>query len=845
MIRSAIRAGVLATGMCVLLGAARAQVSMGSHYEDSKANGDEVEVVLSHGVWYEFGGRRIRAESVVIRLDRDEFRRLSETDREGLPRRGTFLPGARRTLSADLLAQRLAFFLKSMGSPRPGTAAHRDHMLLFRSVYMEGNVVIVDAGVEVLTAKSLLFSIPDNRVVLKGVVMRLTSKSQGGADRVLVLRAPKLVKQGTRTAGRGVSLTACNAGKPHFEVLSSEIEIIERGDEFEIFSRGNNLAFSGRRTVPLPNAHFFTTEQSNTPIKGARVRYSSNFGTEVGVDLGAGWNDTGGAIHHLLTGRPASEFRGEWLLGLGYVEKRGTLLEGELTYGVEGLYRGRTRGFFMGNDRGPNRSFIQLRNDGTVIDDSERGLIISENRVHLGENWRLDVTAFSASDEAVYPEYFLNEFQEAETPESSLHLRHAAANRLFTLTGRTNLATSSYADDRSLAPSFTNEAPLATYDVFSQPLTRLGETDIVLTSSTSAGVLEHEFDPRFRTPMPANMSDRTFRFDQDLELAAPFHLGPFAVRPRASGRFTYYDNTVRRAEDERWALDAGVSVTTRLARSFRSTDSDGKAQTIRHSIYPSVSIGHMYRVDGRPTDYYQFDQVDSLNENGTIRVGLLNRFQKTTGTSARPRYRDPFDPRERFRADASDEPVPASKTREFLFVDLAQNFFPIAGRDNGGETLGLTEYELIWRPHPEWIPVANLAFLAEGEHDWRNDRLRTFNAMTRFGEVLGCHWRAGYRTDYLVDGAVTYGVSRNLFGRWILQGDGAFDLQSDDQLYYAASLIRRDHDWVITMGLTFNIIQNDTTFRIDFEPLFGGLTRRRSNEFAGMAGRGSDAMLNY
>jgi hypothetical protein len=58
-------------------------------------------------------------------------------------------------------------------------------------------------------------------------------------------------------------------------------------------------------------------------------------------------------------------------------------------------------------------------------------------------------------------------------------------------------------------------------------------------------------------------------------------------------------------------------------------------------------------------------------------------------------------------------------------------------------------------------------------------------------------------------------------------------------------LIRRDHDWVITMGLTFDIIQNDTSFRIDFEPLFGGLTRRRSNEFAGMAGRGTDALLNY
>ena len=244
-------------------------------------------------------------------------------------------------------------------------------------------------------------------------------------------------------------------------------------------------------------------------------------------------------------------------------------------------------------------------------------------------------------------------------------------------------------------------------------------------------------------------------------------------------------------------------------------------------------------------DFYQFDQVDSLNENGVIRVGLLNRFQKTSGSKPRSTYRNPFDPREMYRGHEAEEDRPKGKTREFLFIDLAQNFFPISGRDNGGELLGLSEYELIWRPHPEWLPVENLSFLIEGEHSWRNDRLRTFNAVTRFGEVLGCHWHAGYRTDYQVDGAALYGVSTNLFGRWSLLGSGAYDLQQSEQLYYAAMLIRRDHDWVITMGLTFDIIQDDTTFRIDFEPLFGGLTRRRSNEFAGMAGRGTDALLNY
>ena len=105
-------------------------------------------------------------------------------------------------------------------------------------------------------------------------------------------------------------------------------------------------------------------------------------------------------------------------------------------------------------------------------------------------------------------------------------------------------------------------------------------------------------------------------------------------------------------------------------------------------------------------------------------------------------------------------------------------------------------------------------------------------------------WFAGYRTDHLVDGAALYALSTRLFGRWRLMGSGSFDLETNEQLYYNATLVRRDHDWIITMALSFNIRSDETSFRIDFEPLFGGLSRRRSTDFAGMSGRGASAMLN-
>ena len=818
-------------------------VSWENLHGKTEIQGDTVEYVSASGFRYASGGRELRADAIVIRMDRDEWMQMWQPAKKGLPRRGTVLPDTRRSLSSTALTRRFEAFLASIGSPRPGTTDHEEWTKLFRSVYLEGNLVVIDQGVEMMTAKSLMFSIPDDRVVFKDAVMRLVSKSTTGPERVLVLRAPKLIKQGPRIVGRNVSLTTCVAGKPHFEVLSEQIEIRERAADFEVWSRGNNLAFSGRRTVPLPDAHFYTSEQSDIPLKSVRASYSSSQGVRLGVDFGASFNQLGGSMHNLLTGRSADEFRGEWRAGFDYIETRGTPMDGELKYRGGDLYFGRTKGFLFDGDRGPNQRFIQVDGAGNLITDRYRDLIHSENRVNLADNWRLDVTAFSASDEAVYSEFYLGEYQEAELPESSLHLRHADDNRLFTVTGRTNLAGFSYRDDRSLSPTFRNEEPMATYDLFSERLTTLGDVDVVLTSSTEAGWLRHEYDRNFASTV-APVADRTRRLDQLLEVAAPFVMGPFAIRPHASGRFTHYDNSISGREQERWALDAGISVTTRLARTFESTDAAGNTTKIRHAIYPQVSFGHLYQVDGRATDFHQFDEIDSLNEHGAIRVSVLQRFHESSSQPVAPR-RNPFAIVEGARDSVWNKSTrKATEAREFLFVDLAQNFVPISDRDNQGELLGLSEYEFIWRPQPRWLPIENLSFLVEGEHDWKTDRARTFNSLVRFGEVLGMNWHAGYRTDYKVDGAAIYALSTSLFGRWTVLGMGAFDLQTDEQLYYSGMLVRRDHDWIVTMALTYDIIQRDTQFRIDFEPLFGGLTRSRSREFAGMSGYGADAILN-
>ncbi len=779
-----------------------------------RRDGDHHEWVITEGVSYRDGDTEIHAESAIVWFDLDEMAIPRQNKKSGdLPRRSTSIPDNRRRLNEDVIRARLSSFLQSMRKTTPQIdSAQRQALRTFKAIYMEGDVVIQKGGIELLRAKSLLFSAIDNRAVFEEALLRLYSKNEQGQETLVVVKSPKLVRQGARTIGRQVSVTTCNAGHPHYEILSGEVEIIERENQFEIRSRDNTLAFSGRKYLPLPDAHFFTAEQTQIPIRGAKAGYSSEEKIEAALILGSNMNQLGGAMHNLLTGRPSSEFHGDWELSLGYNEVRGYPVEAKLSYGVADLYQGSFLGFTLADDGGNNRSEIRNNLDLTPITERDRGLIHTENRVQLSDTWSLDISVFNASDPGVYSEFFRNEYYAAEIPESSLHLRYAEENRIFTLTERKNLNSFNYRDNRALAAGFLEEEPVGTFDIFSVPILPLTEeSDVLLTASSHVGQVSTDFDPRFTMPL----SDRTFRADQEVELAAPFHWGPITVRPFTSGRYSYFDRGTNGMSQDRWAFKAGAMIGTRLQRSWLSNNNDGTKQGIQHILYPTVTVANQFQVDGQPTDLFQHDEIDSLDENNLIRVGLLNRFMT----------------------------VQQSTAEEALWLDLAQNFLPNSERDNQGEVLGLLEYEFIIRTSSNWSPLPNLKFLVEGEHDWETG-MRTLNTAARFGEILGLNWIADYRTDSLQNGTVGYGAFAKLFQRWTALGFSQFDLERDDTLNYVFSLQRNDHDWLLAFDVSYDFITDDAKFNVNFEPIFGGIFRPRTRHYGLYSRDGVDAMFD-
>ncbi|HEB52923.1 MAG TPA: LPS-assembly protein LptD [bacterium] len=812
-----------------LLVGASAGTARDDYYEDYVRGGFRLRVPRL--------GLTIAGENLLILKDLETWMTAMTKKRgSGPPQRGIESPAPRRRLSPDAVRQRMQRTLAAIGQPRQssgepgGTRQVGDEALqLFRYLYCEGDIVVVQNGVEVVRCDRLWISPLDDRIVVENAELRYQTNG-GSGPQTLIVRGPRLVKQGPRWTGSDVLLTTCTAATPHAALSVGEVEIIERQGEFEVITRGQSLQFGGVDVLPLPNARFFTGSQSEFPIKGATFGYQSGTGTQLGVVFGLPWNQTGGALHEFLTGRPANEFRGSWELGVGWIEKRGMPLDARVTYGAAGVYEGWVEGFFL-DDYGRNLREINVNRDGSFIADDSRGLVRTANRVFLGENTHLDLQAFRASDAAVYSEFFTGPYRNDELPETSAYLHHADGNHLLTVGTRFNLDDFSYRDDRWLAGRFIEEKPVVTYQWLAQPVAKTPwQTPIVLDLETQIGLRQSDWDRRTGIAV----DDETLRADQHAEISVPFRFGAFSVRPYLNGRVTFYDNTpdvVGGGDETRVAFEGGVQIGTRLSRTW-SWIEDGERDAIRHVIAPKLTYRNRFQVDQRPGTLFQFDSVDTvrlnrlgyntidtLDERELLRFEVRNLVQKMNGGNAAGADRGP---------------------RDFVYVDLAQDVYPNANRDNAGDSLGLFFYDVLLRPNVQWLPFDEFALAVYGDLDWQRG-MRTFDTELQFGQVFGIDWALEYREDYLYDGAAGIGAATRLFDRWTLGANVLRDLETDRWLAYNFRLQRDDHDWSLVLSANYNPFVEEVTFRIEFVPRFGFI-QARQNRFGGqqVTGRSFD-----
>ncbi|HEU4420084.1 MAG TPA: hypothetical protein VFT55_14210, partial [Planctomycetota bacterium] len=184
----------------------------------------------------------VRGTNALILVDRETVRSLlDEPSKSGLPRRGIAPPDPRRRLSPEEIRARADRTLLAVGRPEgiPMTRTTEQAIDAIRYLYFEGGVIVVRDGLEVMRCDRMWLSPLDDRIVVENAELRYVSGT--GRDHQLIVRGPKLVKQGGRWTGRDVTVTTCTAAEPHVALAAGEVEIIERDREFEVIVRGQTL----------------------------------------------------------------------------------------------------------------------------------------------------------------------------------------------------------------------------------------------------------------------------------------------------------------------------------------------------------------------------------------------------------------------------------------------------------------------------------------------------------------------------------------------------------------------------------------------------------------------------
>lgn len=770
--------------------------------------GDYVYHVGANKVEFRIGDVRVRADRIVLVLDRDEDSRILEAAMagSGIPKRESTSPITQSEILARSLRKRIESRLGSKGNRFDVPPGSETFAPLTRGLLAEGNVVFEKASVRTVRCDRLWLSLASDRATMENVQLRLPPGSPlTGKGVGLVLRAPRLVQQGPTLVARDASLTTCDAGASHFDLSSERLVITQRGDVIEVLGQGNSLRAGALPALPLPDYRWYSDQENWIPLRGISAGVSDERGEFVIAEFGGRLNDIGQSIVDFFGGAQEA-FRGEWRVRTGWTRKRGTPIEARLEYRVPELFDGWTEGFFL-RDLGRDRRSVAGRLDGSPILTRRRTWVRSRNRYEFREGRRLDIEGFWASDPAAYAEFRPDQLKELETPETSIDLRDRQDNRLLSATGRWNLVDFVYDDTARLTDRFGSERPYVRGSLFSQPLFDIAEdTPVVVDIGVGAGLLRNTYDDR----SALSRREQAFRADIELELSAPVLVGDLALRPWVQARETMYsERNGSRSSSSRTSLAAGVTVDTRLRRSFDFTSELLGIHGLWHDVRPTVHVFHRFDVDREPMDWYQFDEVDALDEEAGIDIGLFQRLLTRRKSVAGDSYADTL-----------------------VWLDLTQRVYPLAGRDNRGERLGLFAWEFIVTPGLAWIPLPNLRLLFEGERDWERNEFKTrnvgFATSIDDGPTFAAEWRSGADGD----GTGSATIQAPAYRRWSLLGSIVWSFDRDELDSSTLQVVRHDHDWDWEFRFVKNELTQDTSFTLRFRPTLGGLVRRPRSRYA-------------
>lgn len=314
-----------------------------------------------------------------------------------------------------------------------------------------------------------------------------------------------------------------------------------------------------------------------------------------------------------------------------YRHKRGFAYGERLGWGSKENAMGYFSAYYLEDEDLPN-----------TVEDPER------YRLRLNHSWNLTardqllLNALYVSDDLFMPNFFRDEHREMNQPDNYLSYTHIGDSYSAGLLGRIRL-NDFYTQVERLPEAWFNLNP-----------TELGESGIYIENNTQAALLNKEYDERYN-PLPDPY--KAFRADTATRLSVPLKFFGFLnVIPRAGYRATYYSKTLEQFlvtsttetvstneygdvetfvenNSTTGSREAGAEIRslfelgTELSFKAYGLFEDREGNIWRHVAEPYANYTFIPEPNLRPAQLYQFDDIDELDKQHSVRLGLRNRWQ--------------------------------------------------------------------------------------------------------------------------------------------------------------------------------------------------------------------------
>lgn len=622
-------------------------------------------------------------------------------------------------------------------------------------VYAEGGVSLI-RGKEHFDAEQLIFNFQTNRGMILDGVTRLIYRS-GNQDIPLHIRAEEIrIYSKEKFFLTHPKISTCTFGEPHYDFRAKEMELISRQPEgVQMHSSENTFHVLEIPLFYLPT--IYGGSGSHFPLKKIRVGRDSDFGyflyTDWGQNIGK-W--------------------GEWILELDARSKRGLATGIDIKYSDTDPWGNRYKGLldtYYLHDEGEDFENVHLKRQ-------DRGRIKWDHRHQFPFQIRADVEISYLSDDNFLNEYFEKEAKEEKEQETLFYLR-----RLYDNHGMTFLSKWRLNDFQNT----TEKLPEVSYHLVGEPVVDEKHQiqwleNLYFTTHSSVGQNRR----RVSTIDGDNALNRVaWRADTDNQLNYPFQLGVLNINPALGLRLTSYEESIfEKHELTRVSGLARLNIATHFYRNYEVRSDLLDIQNLQHILTPRLEYLDIFGTTHPPDELIQFDEVDTVNDVRSLRLGVLNRLKTWRGEGKK------------------------RKAEEFLYFDVSVPFYPNENRDNEGDDFGNLEYRT------RWFITQKLSLLSDGEYNFSAGKMDVFNIGLSYRLLPNGSIFIGDR--YIRDDSsiVTFAVSYDFSERWSMRFLEQYDLTNKEFTEQKLVLTRYFHRFVVDFEFERDEGEDNVGFRV-------------------------------